>query len=459
MHIHFIAIGGSVMHSLAVALHLAGHTITGSDDVVEEPARSRLQQFGLMPQPLGWFPEKIHDRLNAVIVGMHAQANNPELVRAIELQLPVYSFPQFLFEHAKHKQRIVVAGSHGKTTITAMVMHILQKAKIDFDYIVGASVAGFEHSVRLSPAAPIMVFEGDEYPDSALDGCPKFVRYQAHAALISGIAWDHINVFPTEEVYQEAFRQLLESLQPQALLLYCQEEASVRTLVHNAHGDWHALPYGMPRYVPTPHGWHIHHDGQRYPLRLFGRHNMLNAAGAAMLCQHVAGLSAAFCYSALTDFHGAALRLQNWIQSPALIAYRDFAHAPSKLKATLAAVREQHPTHQLICCFELHTYSSLDHRFLPTYHQAMQLADVPIVMVQPDVAARKGLEPVSTSFLKQCFADDRLLVVHDAEQLLTLLAQRYQPPSVWLLMSSGSLGNLNAQRLLTFAQQLHVGSR
>ncbi|MCS6991604.1 MAG: Mur ligase family protein [Chitinophagales bacterium] len=447
MNVHFIAIGGSVMHSLAIALHKAGHTVTGSDDVLYDPARSRLQRYGLLPKQEGWHPERIHRGLDAVIVGMHARPDNPELQQALQMELRVYSYPSFLVEHARHKRRVVIAGSHGKTTITAMVLHVFRWAKLKCDYLLGATTAELDESVQLSTDAPWMIFEGDEYPDAAFSRKPKFLVYEPHAALISGLAWDHINFFPTEQEYHQAFDALLNGMANESHVIYCVEDATLDRLVKKHQHRLKTVPYATPHYHIDMNGWTLFFNGKNYTMQLIGKHNMQNTMGAATLCHHVAGIPLSDALQALTTFSGAHRRLQLLAINDHCMVYNDFAHAPSKVRASVQAVRETHPDRVLVACLELHTFSSLNERFIDLYQHALAQADVPIVLLDRSTVLRKGQTPFEPDRLRRAFADHRLRVAYDAESLVALLQSIRWQSHVLLLMSSGSWGGLGAETL------------
>lgn len=444
MNIHFIAVGGAIMHQLALALYRKGNTVTGSDDEINDPARTNLKNAGILPLATGWFPEKITSNIDAVVLGMHAKADNPELLRAQELQIPIYSFPEYVYEISKEKQRIVVAGSHGKTTITSMIMHILKAANKSFDYLVGAKVSGFDQSVQLSDA-PIIVLEGDEYPASVIEKKPKIFFYHPHISVLSGIAWDHINVFPTYENYCSQFEQYLKGMNDGATLFYNATDDAVVSLVAKAGKHLNAIPYQLPRFhyesgiavVDTPEG--------AVSLSLFGRHNILNMEAAIAVCEAL-DVSRADGYQAIRSFTGAAKRLEKITETANLVAYRDFAHAPSKLKATLSAVREAYPQHRLIACFELHTYSSLNEAFLAEYQQSMLPADDAIVYFSHHALSLKGLPNLDKEQVASYFDQQELLVISEKEALQQCLEEKLKnstKPTCLLLMSSGTFDGID----------------
>jgi len=443
-NIHFIAIGGAIMHQLALALHHKGFVITGSDDEITDPAKSNLSAAGLLPNAMGWFPERITTKLDAVVLGMHARDNNPELLAAKQLGIPVYSFPQYIYEVSKDKKRVVVAGSHGKTTITSMIMHILKTQGIVFDYMVGARVPGFDQSVQLTDA-PIIVLEGDEYPASAEEKRPKIFFYHPDIAVLSGIAWDHINVFPTYENYFSQFTAFLQMMKSGATLYYNHEDSAVNNAVAQAGGNLNAIPYQTPDFsyvdgspvIVTPEG----------PLTfsVFGRHNMLNMQAAVNVCKAL-GVAEQACYNAMTTFTGAARRLEKIAATDKLLIYRDFAHAPSKLKATLDAVREAYPGHKLVACFELHTFSSLNEKFLAEYAHTMDAADEALVYFSKHALELKGLPPLDKDIVKKYFERSDLTIYDEKNVLKETVQHRTEAgekPVFLLLMSSGTFDGID----------------
>lgn len=443
MNIHFIAIGGSAMHNLALALHKEGHHITGSDDEIFEPSRSRLAAAGILPEKMGWNSERITSELDAIILGMHAHADNPELLRAQELNLKIYSYPGFLYEQTKHKTRAVIGGSHGKTSITSMVLHALKQANLEFDYMVGALVDGFDLSVAIRATTSFAVFEGDEYLSSALDRRPKFHLYQPHIALISGVAWDHMNVFPTYDNYLDQFNIFIDLIEPKGTLVYCEEDPEVKRLVERhpriSAKEIKAVPYGTPAHTIESGLTYLTHQGRPVPLQVFGRHNLQNLAGAQSVCTAL-GVTADRFIEAMTTFKGAARRLEKLHDSESFIVYRDFAHAPSKLKATTAAVKEQHPEKQLIACMELHTYSSLNKAFLDQYEGALDAADAALVYFSPEVVERKRLEKLEPNDILNAFKRDDLTVATENAAVQSFIESIDRTNTVLLLMSSGNWG-------------------
>lgn len=438
--IHLIAIGGAVMHNLAIALKNKGYEVTGSDDELFEPSLSRLKKYGIAPPEKGWFPEKIHGGLDAVILGMHARADNPELLKALEMQLPVYSFPQYIFDQSQNKTRVAICGSHGKTTITSMVMHVLKKSGRSFDYLVGAQLDGFETMVQLSDA-PVIIIEGDEYFASPLDRQPKFLHYHAQINLISGIAWDHFNVFPTFKSYTDQFSLLIKSLNAGDKLIINSEDEEIEKLVNEGSAAA-IIKYGTPPYQLKNNRLEISFENNLYTFEIFGRHNMQNMEGAAMICAGL-GIDRNEFYQAMQSFKGAAKRLEILKQSSDHFIFRDFAHAPSKVMATVNAVKEQYPGKKLVACLELHTYSSLNKSFLPQYAATMKNADVKIVYVNPHALEIKKLPPLPGEEIKNYFNEPELIVINDSAELMKTIQNLNIVNSNILLMSSGNFDNLD----------------
>ncbi len=444
--VHFIAIGGSAMHNLAIALHRQGFDVTGSDDEIFEPSRSRLDRLGLLPDKLGWHPEDITSGLDAVILGMHARSDNPELRRAQELGIPVYSYPSYFYERTKGKTRVVIGGSHGKTTITSMIVHVLRHADVEFDYLVGAQLDGFDCMVRLSESSRVAIIEGDEYLASALDQVPKFHLYKPDIALISGIAWDHINVFKTFESYVDQFRRFITCIEPGGKLVHCAEDDVVNAIAQEPEVSAQRIPYGIPKHrivdgvtiLETAHG--------DVPLQVFGRHNLMNLEGARHVC-HLLGIGDKEFYASISTFLGAAKRLEKLAEAPGRIVFKDFAHSPSKLKATLDAVREQFPDRRLVACMELHTYSSLSEGFIDQYAGCMDAADRAVVFYDPHAVQLKRLPPIPVERVKKAFAREDLLVHNDPIAVMGEVRRGIGGESVLLMMSSGNFGGLDLQAL------------
>jgi UDP-N-acetylmuramate: L-alanyl-gamma-D-glutamyl-meso-diaminopimelate ligase len=445
--IHFIAIGGAAMHNLAIALKNKGYEISGSDDEIAEPSLSRLRENDLLPKLQGWHPENIHSSTDAVILGMHARSDNPELLKARELGLKIYSYPEFLYEQTRNKKRIVIAGSHGKTTTTAILIHVLTQAGINVDFMVGSQIEGFSNMVSLSEEAKIAVFEGDEYLSSPIDLRPKFIHYKPHIALISGIAWDHINVFNTFEVYLEQFELLTGMIETGGHLVYYSGDQNLRKIAANspAHLIKHA-------YAEHPAGikgtrTYLTVNNKEIPIQIFGKHNLQNINGAKVICD-ILGLPQSEFYKAMRKFPGTAKRLQVIKHNQAFTCYIDFAHAPSKVNATIQAVREQYPERKLIAVLELHTYSSLNIEFIPQYAGTLELADEAIVFYNKQVIEHKKMIPLSREFVKECFAKSTLTIIDEKEELENYLRRIQKNGIVLLLMSSGNFGGINISEML-----------
>ena len=442
MRTHFIAIGGAAMHNLALALHNKGYQVTGSDDAIFEPSKSRLEKKGLLPVEFGWFPEKITADIEAIILGMHAKADNPELLKAQELGLKIYSYPEFLYEQSKNKTRVVIGGSHGKTTITSMILHVMHYHNIEVDYMVGAQLEGFDTMVHLTHENDFIVLEGDEYLSSPIDRRPKFHLYQPNIALLSGIAWDHINVFPTFENYVEQFEIFVNQITKGGILVYNEEDDTVKKVAEEMTNIIRRLPYKTPSYsvedgttlLDTPEGL--------MPIEVFGAHNLNNLAGAKWICQNM-GVDEADFYEAIASFKGASKRLEKIAESKGKVAYKDFAHSPSKVSATTKAVKAQYPNRKLVACLELHTYSSLNAEFLKEYEGALDAADVAVVFYSPDAVKIKQLEEVSYDQIAQSFKRDDLIIYTNPAEFKDFLFNYDLNNSALLLMSSGNYGGLN----------------
>ncbi|MEY5044132.1 MAG: hypothetical protein RJA19_1359 [Bacteroidota bacterium] len=442
MRIHFIAIGGSAMHNLALALQHAGHEVTGSDDQILEPSRSRLAAAGILPPREGWRVEAIHSELDAVILGMHARVDNPELHQAQALNLRIYSYPEFLYEATREKFRVVVGGSHGKTTVTSMLLHVLRKAGKTFDFMVGAQLPGFERMVALSKDAPVAIFEGDEYLSSPIDSRPKFFHYKPQLTILTGVAWDHINVFPTEESYISLFDRYLDTLPEGAQVVWCAEDATLAQVIGRCpRTDLTFIPYTTPSHRPGTGNQTLltAADGTEASTLLIGTHNYQNWAGARALAVAL-GLDPLEFQSAMADFSGASRRLESWQKGETFDVYRDFAHAPSKVRATVAGVKASQPQRELVAYFELHTFSSLNRDFLPTYRGALDAADRAYVFFDPAVLAHKNMPPLDAAYVKEAFANPQLHVVTHPDELKSLWEAEGLENQTVLLMSSGWFG-------------------
>jgi UDP-N-acetylmuramate: L-alanyl-gamma-D-glutamyl-meso-diaminopimelate ligase len=442
MNVHFIAIGGAAMHNLALALHNKGYKVTGSDDTIFDPSKSRLEAKGLLPESFGWFPEKISSDLDAIVLGMHAKEDNPELLKAQELGLKIYSYPEFLYEQAKDKTRVVIGGSHGKTTITSMILHVMHYHDRDVDYMVGAQLEGFDVMVKLTEDNDFMVLEGDEYLSSPIDRRPKFHLYKPNIALLSGIAWDHINVFPTYENYVEQFSIFVDSIVRGGSINYNEEDEEVKRVVEASENQIRKIAYRTPEYsvedgetmLETPEG--------PMPIEVFGAHNLNNLAGAKWICQHM-GIDEDDFYEAISTFKGASKRLEKIAENSKSVAYKDFAHSPSKVEATTKAVKEQYSDRTLVACLELHTYSSLNAEFLKEYKGALDAADVAVVFYSPHAVEIKKLNEVTHEQIANAFERDDLIIYTNPDDFKDFLFSQNFENKALLLMSSGNYGGLD----------------
>jgi len=446
MNIHFIAIGGSAMHNLAIALHNKGYQVTGSDDTIHDPSKSRLEKKGLLPDAFGWFPEKITSDLDVIILGMHAKKDNPELLKAQDMGLKIYSYPEFLYEQAKDKTRVVIGGSHGKTTITSMILHVLAYHDREVDYMVGAQLEGFETMVHLTTENEFMVLEGDEYLSSPIDRRPKFHLYKPNIALLSGIAWDHINVFPTFEGYVDQFRIFTDSLTNGGIMVYNEEDAIVKEVVESSTHPIKKYPYSTPTYeieegitaIETPDGM--------MPLEIFGDHNLQNLAGAKWICQHM-GIDEEDFYEAIASFKGASKRLEKIAENSQTVVFKDFAHSPSKVKATTEAVKKQYAQREVIACLELHTYSSLNAEFLSEYQGALDQADKAVVFYSPHAVKIKQLDEVTTAQIGAAFGREDLIIFTNPTEFKGFLFGQNLEQTALVLMSSGNYGGLDFEEV------------
>lgn len=446
MRIHFIAIGGSAMHNLALALHHKGYQITGSDDAIFEPSKSRLANYGLLPDEMGWFPSKITADLEAIILGMHAKADNPELIKAQSLGLKIYSYPEFLYEQSKDKTRVVIGGSHGKTTITSMILHVMNYHEKQVDFMVGAQLEGFDTMVHLTKDNEFVVLEGDEYLTSPIDLRPKFHLYKPNIALLSGIAWDHINVFPTFENYIEQFEIFIESMTGGGALVYNEEDEEIVKLINKSTHTIKKFPYKTPKYSIENEKTILDTSLGKIPLAIFGHHNLQNLEGAKWICLHM-GIGEEDFYEAISSFKGASKRLEKMYETPHNVLFKDFAHSPSKVKATTDSVKEQYHQKQLIACLELHTYSSLNADFLTEYENSLKSADIAIVYYSPDAVAIKRLETITENQIKSAFKRDDLVVFTNPTDFKAYLFSLDFNNSALLMMSSGNYGNLDFDEL------------
>ncbi len=442
MRIHFIAIGGSAMHNLALAMHDKGYQVTGSDDEVFEPSKGRLTQAGILPEDFGWFPEKIHSELDAIILGMHARKDNPELLKAQELKLKVYSYPEFIYNQSKDKTRVVIAGSHGKTTITSMILHVLNYFEKDFDYMVGAQLDGFDRMVKLTKEAPIIILEGDEYLSSPIDMRPKFIWYKPHVSLISGIAWDHINVFPTFDFYVEQFADFVNTIEEDGSLIYFDQDPEILKVVRNANSSVKCYGYNTPGHKVREGKTSLVVGDQEVPLNVFGTHNLQNLNGARLVLNQIDITNEMF-YEAIQNFGGAAKRLETVAQNDNTVIYKDFAHSPSKLKATSSAVKSQWPNRELVAVMELHTFSSFNPEFLKEYRGSFDTPDYAVLFYLPETARHKKLPDLSMDQVKEAFGKDDLIIINTTADLQAYLEKTSWEGKNLLFMSSGNYGGID----------------
>ncbi|NSW95653.1 MAG: peptidoglycan synthetase [Bacteroidales bacterium] len=450
MKVHFIAIGGAVMHNLAITLRKRGYIVTGSDDEIFEPAKSRLASFGLLPPETGWDPSKITPDLDYVILGMHAGRENPELLKALETDVKIYSFPEFLYEQTKNKKRIVVAGSHGKTTTTAMIMHVFRHLGLKFDYMAGSSVDGFESPVGISEDSTIAVFEGDEYLTSAIDKRPKFLHYKPDIAIINGIAWDHMNVFPTFEEYREQFRLFAETITDGGTLIYFADDSEVKKIAAETGNNIRKIPYRVHGYFQNKTGFYAATICRVVPVKIFGEHNMQNLSAAREACM-AAGISEDDFYEAIQSFSGTSRRLQKIFENTNGVAFLDFAHAPSKVKATVEAVASRYPGKKVVACLELHTFSSLNISFLPFYRGTLENADFRFVYFNPGVVKAKNLPPITREMVREAFGQENTEVFDDSAEMISSIKKLNPPNPLYLFMSSGDFDGLD---LKTISEEL-----
>jgi len=442
MNIHFISVGGSAMHNLAIALSKKGFTITGSDDLIHEPSKSGLKKHGLLPNDFGWFPEKIASDLDVIILGMHAKKDNPELLKAQELGLKIYSYPEFLFEQSKDKTRVVIGGSHGKTTITAMILHVMHYHDKEVDFMVGAQLEGFETMVHLTEENDFMLLEGEEYLSSPIDRRPKFHLYKPNIALLSGIAWDHINVFPTFENYLEQFKIFIDLITNGGILVYNDEDVIVKQLVEESTSTIKKYSYKTPGYFIQNGITYLQTEEGDLPLEIFGKHNLQNLAGAKWICQHM-GIDEDDFYEAIVSFKGASKRLEKIAENNSTVIFKDFAHSPSKVTATTKAVKEQYSERTILACLELHTYSSLNAKFLSEYKGALDSADKAVVFYSPNAVKIKQLDEVTKEQIANAFEREDLIIYTNPQEFKEFLFSQNLKNTALLLMSSGNYGGLD----------------
>ena len=446
MRVHFIAIGGAAMHNLAIALKVKKYHITGSDDIINDPSKSRLKSYNLYPNNLGWFEDRITNDIDAIVLGMHAKIDNPELLKAKKLNLKIYSYPEFIYEQCKLKTRVVIGGSHGKTTITSMILHVMNFYDKEVDYMVGAQLEGFDVMVKLTEENDFIVLEGDEYLSSPIDRRPKFHLYNPNIALISGISWDHINVFPTYEIYKKQFEIFVESIVEGGSITYNSEDLDTNEIVNNTTRSIRKFDYSIPEFTINNGITYLQTTEGELPLEIFGKHNLSNLMGAKWICQHM-GIDEDDFYQAITSFKGASNRLEKVFTNNDSHIYKDFAHSPSKVKATVNAVKNQFEEHKVIACFELHTFSSLNSDFINEYKDTLNRADESIVYFSKTTLESKKMQKIDIKDIVNAFNNSDLLVFDDALKLKEYLFSLNYNKSVLLMMSSGSFGNIQFDEL------------
>lgn len=434
------------MHNLAIALSRKGYAITGSDDEIFEPSKSRLAKEGILPKDIGWNPKNITGDLDAVVLGMHAREDNPELKRAKELSIPIYSYPEYVFEQTKNKKRIVIGGSHGKTTITSMILHVLNKVGIETDYLVGAQLEGYDCMVRLSESSEFAIIEGDEYLSSPIDLRPKFHLYRPGVAVISGIAWDHINVFPTLENYVQQFRIFVDLIEKNGTLIYYEGDDHMKRIVPHIREDIKLIPYDTHAFVQEGESIELITKKGTYSVEIFGEHNLQNVNAAKEVLMQM-GVSEEKIYDALLDFSGASKRMELVLEKGNFRFYKDFAHAPSKLKATTKALKGKYPNSELVACMELHTFSSLNKEFLPNYDGCIESADKAYVYYSPEVVAHKKLDPISKEDVLKAFGKGNITVFTDSSALLKELELDNWENKTLVMMSSGNFDGVDFSEL------------
>ncbi len=440
--IHFIAIGGSTMHNLAIALHRQGHVISGSDDEIFEPAKNKLLKHNLFPEETGWFPEKLNNEIDTIILGMHARVDNPELMRAKALGLKIYSYPEYIYEQSIDKQRIVIAGSHGKTTITAIIMHVLNKINRKFDYLIGAEVEGFDVMVRLTDDAPVIIIEGDEYLASPIRRQPKFMFYHHHIGLISGLAWDHVNIYSTFEEYVKSFEIFADSTPKSGILIFDSNDDLVSVIGKKERADVTDVEYSIHPHEIQEGKSFLKSDFGKIPIQIFGNHNMRNISGAKTVLNKI-GITDEQFYKEISSFNGIKRRLEQVGENFNTAIYRDFAHAPSKLAATLDALKNQFPDRGLIACLELHTFSSLNKKFIKEYQGTFNVPDISIVYYNPNGASVKKIEILSDDEIKKAFKRPDLKIFTEKSQMIQFLKDQNWENKNLVMMSSGNFDNLN----------------
>jgi len=442
MRIHFIAIGGAAMHNLAIALKIKKYHITGSDDIINDPSKTRLIAHKLYPDELGWHDGRINKEIDAIVLGMHAREDNPELLKAKKLNIKIYSYPEFIYEQCKLKTRVVIGGSHGKTTITSMILHVMNFYKKDVDYMVGAQLEGFDVMVKLTEENDFIVLEGDEYLSSPIDKRPKFHLYKPNIALISGISWDHINVFPTYEIYKKQFEIFVESIVEGGSITFNSDDIDTKEIIDNTNRSIRKFDYSLPDFNIRNGVTYLQTVEGELPLEIFGRHNLSNLMGAKWICQQM-GVNEDDFFQAISCFNGASNRLEKLYSTNNSSIFKDFAHSPSKVKATVNAIKDQFQEHKIIACFELHTFSSLNSDFINEYKDTLNNADIPIVYFSKNTLESKKMNNIEFSDIVRSFNNNDLKVFDDSLKFKNYLNSLNYDNSVLLMMSSGNFGNID----------------
>lgn len=447
MRIHCISHWWRVTSSLAIQLKLLGHNVTGHDDEIYEPSKSALAQHGLLPQHEWWDADSVTSDIDMIVLGMHASADNPELLRAKELGLMIKSYPEVIYEFSKNKMRVVIAGSHGKTTTTSMVMHVLKHNGISFDWVVGGIVPGFDTMVSLDDNHKIIIIEWDEYPDGKINMTAKMLLYKHNIGILNGIAWDHITTYPTFDSYLLPFQTFVDQTPTDGFLGYYQDDQEVTNIMEHtdtqAQTVWYTVHPHIIRdgitYLQTPQ-WEV-------KLSIFWAHNCINISAAKLVCNQL-DLSDEQFYAAIWSFTGAGNRLQLIHQDDAkhLTILRDFAHSPSKLTATINAVKTQYPDRTIIGLFELHTFASLSASFLPEYKWSFDAADIACVYYDDHTFQIKRMTPLTKEVVINGFGRSDLVVQDSANDLQAWYDNLDLTNSVVVLMSSGNFGGVEFVR-------------
>ena len=445
--VHFIAIGGSVMHNLAITLKQLGYEVSGSDDKIYDPSKSRLEKQNLLPDKLGWNPNTIDEEIDFIVLGMHAKKENPELIRALELGCKIYSYPELIYEFSKTKTRIVIGGSHGKTTVTAMILHVLSFYNINIDYLLGAQIEGFEKMVNLTKSNEFILIEGDEYLSSPIDKSPKFHKYNSNIAVITGIAWDHINVFPSFENYVSQFEKFIESITDGGVLVFNSNDDLVTKIVNSSTKSIRKIQYSTVDHELINGTTYIKTSEGNIPLEVFGDHNLSNLCAAKQICSLLGVFDDEF-YAAIANFKGASNRLETIYRDNFKIIIKDFAHSPSKLKASIDAVKKQFLNKNIIAVYELHTFSSFSKDFINEYYGTLSNADIKIIYYDKDVSGKRSEIEIDDKIIKVAFGSNDLKVISSKNILVKNILDNSFNNSVLLLMSSGNFSSLNVNSLI-----------